>query len=38
LDAFELGGISDNVDFLSALIQHHRFRSGAHTNDIIDEE
>ncbi|HMI41121.1 MAG TPA: biotin carboxylase N-terminal domain-containing protein, partial [Sphingomicrobium sp.] len=26
LDAFQLGGISDNVDFLSALLQHPRFR------------
>ena len=28
LDAFEIDGISDNVDFLSALMQHPRFRAG----------
>jgi propionyl-CoA carboxylase alpha chain len=38
LDAFELGGISDNVDFLSALLQHPRFRSGALTTGFIAEE
>ena len=27
LDAFQLGGISDNIDFLSALMQHPRFRA-----------
>ena len=26
LDAFQIGGISDNIDFLSALMQHPRFR------------
>jgi propionyl-CoA carboxylase alpha chain len=38
LDAFQLGGISDNVDFLSALLQHPRFRSGALTTGFIAEE
>ena len=28
LDAFQIGGISDNIDFLSALLQHPRFRVG----------
>src|SRR6478735_7981560 len=38
LDAFQLGGISDNVDFLSALLQHPRFREGALTTGFIAEE
>ncbi len=38
LDAFEIGGISDNVDFLSALLQHPRFRSGNLTTGFIAEE
>lgn len=38
LDAFQLGGISDNVDFLSALLQHPRFRKGALTTGFIAEE
>ncbi len=38
LDAFQIGGISDNVDFLSALLQHPRFRSGKLTTGFIAEE
>jgi propionyl-CoA carboxylase alpha chain len=38
LDAFELEGIGDNVDFLSALMQHPRFRAGDITTNFIAEE
>ncbi|WP_260483326.1 acetyl-CoA carboxylase biotin carboxylase subunit [Sphingomicrobium flavum] len=38
LDAFELDGLADNVDFLSALLQHERFRSGNITTKFIEEE
>ncbi|MCM8558442.1 acetyl-CoA carboxylase biotin carboxylase subunit [Sphingomicrobium sediminis] len=38
LDAFELEGLADNVDFLSALLQHDRFRSGELTTGFIAEE
>ncbi|HZU51101.1 MAG TPA: biotin/lipoyl-containing protein, partial [Sphingomicrobium sp.] len=38
LDEFVIDGISDNVDFLSALMQHPRFRSGAITTGFIAEE
>jgi propionyl-CoA carboxylase alpha chain len=38
LDAFQLEGISDNVDFLSALLQHPRFRAGELTTGFIAEE
>ena len=38
LDAFQIGGISDNIDFLSALMQHPRFRSGNITTGFIAEE
>ena len=38
LDAFQIGGISDNIDFLSALLQHPRFRSGKLTTGFIAEE
>jgi propionyl-CoA carboxylase alpha chain len=38
LDAFEIGGIGHNVDFLSALMQHPRFREGALTTGFIAEE
>ncbi len=38
LDAFELDGIGDNVDFLSALMQHPRFRAGDITTNFIAEE
>ncbi len=38
LDAFEIEGIGHNVDFLSALTQHPRFRSGNITTNFIAEE
>ncbi|MFL6776256.1 MAG: biotin/lipoyl-containing protein, partial [Sphingomicrobium sp.] len=38
LDAFEIEGIGQNVDFLSALMQHPRFRSGDITTNFIAEE
>lgn len=38
LDRFELAGLGNNVDFLSALMQHPRFRSGALTTGFIAEE
>ncbi len=38
LDAFEIEGIGHNVDFLSALMQHPRFRSGDITTNFIAEE
>jgi len=38
LDQFVIDGISDNVDFLSALMQHERFRSGEITTGFIAEE
>ncbi len=38
LDQFVIDGISDNVDFLSALMQHPRFRSGDITTNFIAEE
>ena len=38
LDAFEIEGIGDNIDFLSALMQHPRFRSGNITTGFIAEE
>ncbi|SEM79859.1 propionyl-CoA carboxylase alpha chain [Sphingomonas gellani] len=38
LDAFELDGVGNNIDFLSALMQHDRFRSGALTTGFIAEE
>ncbi len=38
LDAFVIDGINDNVDFLSALMQHPRFRSGDITTGFIAEE
>jgi propionyl-CoA carboxylase alpha chain len=38
LDAFEIDGVSDNVDFLSALMQHPRFKSGELTTGFIAEE
>jgi propionyl-CoA carboxylase alpha chain len=38
LDAFEIDGIGHNVDFLSALMQHPRFRSGDITTNFIAEE
>jgi propionyl-CoA carboxylase alpha chain len=38
LDSFAIEGISHNVDFLSALMQHPRFRSGEITTGFIAEE
>jgi propionyl-CoA carboxylase alpha chain len=38
LDAFEIDGIGHNIDFLSALMQHPRFRSGEITTGFIAEE
>ena len=38
LDAFQIGGVSDNIDFLSALMQHPRFREGRLTTGFIAEE
>ncbi|HEX8382589.1 MAG TPA: acetyl/propionyl/methylcrotonyl-CoA carboxylase subunit alpha [Sphingomonas sp.] len=38
LDAFEIEGPGNNLDFLSALMQHPRFRSGAITTGFIAEE
>ncbi|WP_277970086.1 acetyl-CoA carboxylase biotin carboxylase subunit [Sphingomonas echinoides] len=38
LDAFEITGPGNNIDFLSALMQHPRFRSGTITTGFIAEE
>lgn len=38
LDSFDIQGIGHNVDFLSALMQHPRFRSGEITTGFIAEE
>jgi propionyl-CoA carboxylase alpha chain len=38
LDAIELEGLGHNIDFLSALMQHPRFRSGDITTGFIAEE
>ena len=38
LDRFEIEGISHNIDFLSALMQHPRFREGQITTGFIAEE
>ncbi|QIG53139.1 acetyl/propionyl/methylcrotonyl-CoA carboxylase subunit alpha [Altererythrobacter sp. BO-6] len=38
LDAFRIKGLGHNVDFLSAIMQHPRFRSGALTTGFIAEE
>jgi propionyl-CoA carboxylase alpha chain len=38
LDGFDIQGIGHNVDFLSALMQHPRFRSGDITTGFIAEE
>ena len=38
LDAFRIKGLSHNVDFLSAIMQHPRFRSGELTTGFIPEE
>jgi propionyl-CoA carboxylase alpha chain len=38
LDQFVIDGISDNVDFLSALMQHPRFKQGDLATDFIADE
>jgi propionyl-CoA carboxylase alpha chain len=38
LDQFEIEGLGHNVDFLSAIMQHPRFRSGDLTTGFIAEE
>jgi propionyl-CoA carboxylase alpha chain len=38
LDRFEIEGPGHNIDFLSALMQHERFRSGNITTGFIAEE
>jgi propionyl-CoA carboxylase alpha chain len=38
LDRFRIDGISHNIDFLSAIMQHSRFRSGELTTAFIAEE
>ncbi|TMM49701.1 acetyl-CoA carboxylase biotin carboxylase subunit [Qipengyuania marisflavi] len=38
LDAFRINGLGHNVDFLSAIMQHPRFRSGELTTGFIAEE
>ncbi len=38
LDAFRIEGLGHNVDFLSAIMQHERFRSGELTTGFIGEE
>jgi len=38
LDRFEIEGLGHNIDFLSALMQHARFRAGALTTGFIAEE
>ncbi len=38
LDRFRIEGIGHNIDFLSAIMQHRRFRGGALTTGFIAEE
>ncbi len=38
LDRFEIEGLGHNLDFLSAIMQHPRFRSGELTTGFIAEE
>ena len=38
LDSFEIEGVGHNVDFVSAIMQHERFRSGNITTGFIAEE
>jgi propionyl-CoA carboxylase alpha subunit len=38
LDSFRIEGIGHNLDFLSAIMQHPRFRSGEITTGFIAEE
>jgi propionyl-CoA carboxylase alpha chain len=38
LDKFEIDGLGHNIDFVSAIMQHPRFRSGELTTGFIAEE
>ena len=38
LDRFEIEGLGHNIDFVSAIMQHPRFRSGELTTGFITEE
>ena len=38
LDNFRIKGLGHNIDFLSAIMQHPRFRSGELTTGFIAEE
>ena len=38
LDAFRIEGVGHNIDFLSAIMQHPRFRAGELTTGFIAEE
>ena len=38
LDRFEIEGLSHNIDFVSAIMQHPRFRAGGLTTGFIAEE
>ena len=38
LDVFEIEGLGHNIDFVSAIMQHPRFRSGELTTGFIAEE
>ncbi|MEJ5976100.1 acetyl/propionyl/methylcrotonyl-CoA carboxylase subunit alpha [Novosphingobium sp. PS1R-30] len=38
LDSFEIEGLGHNIDFVSAIMQHPRFRSGELTTGFIAEE
>jgi len=38
LDSFEIEGLGHNIDFVSAIMQHPRFRSGDLTTGFIAEE
>jgi len=38
IDQFELQGVGNNLDFVSAIMQHPRFRSGNITTGFIAEE
>ena len=38
LDRFEIEGLGHNIDFVSAIMQHPRFRSGELTTGFIAEE
>src|SRR5207253_2456945 len=38
LDAFQVQGLGHNIDFVSAIMQHPRFRSGELSTGFIAEE